>query len=147
MDQPGNLVGSVAFGVSAVAGFIIPSTGELAHAELSNLGTFVGALCFLAGAVLLLPERTEGHQPRSDDTRHWRHLNMRPPAFLPAPCPRTARRPGPHQGHRSQERLVVVVDEFRQVEVGAVVDAATGFSVPAAPVRMRCTGLLQGAVT
>jgi hypothetical protein len=23
-----------------------------------NLGTFVGALCFLTGAVLLLPERT-----------------------------------------------------------------------------------------
>jgi hypothetical protein len=23
-----------------------------------NLGTFVGALCFLVGAVLLLPERT-----------------------------------------------------------------------------------------
>jgi hypothetical protein len=55
-----NLVGSIAFGVSAVAAFIIPDTGQLWHAELSNLGTFVGALCFLAGAVLLLPERTAG---------------------------------------------------------------------------------------
>jgi hypothetical protein len=26
---------------------------------LVNLGTFVGGLCFLLGAVLLLPERTE----------------------------------------------------------------------------------------
>ncbi len=55
-----NLVGSLAFGVSAVAAFIIPATGELWNVELSNLGTFVGALCFLAGAFLLLPERTAG---------------------------------------------------------------------------------------
>ena len=25
---------------------------------LTNLGTFVGAVCFLAGSILLLPERT-----------------------------------------------------------------------------------------
>ena len=54
-----NLVGSVAFGVSAVASYIVPSTGAVRNIELSNLGTFVGALCFLGGAVLLLPERTE----------------------------------------------------------------------------------------
>ena len=55
-----NLAGSVAFGVSAVAAYIVPSTGQLWNAELSNLGTFVGALCFLVGAFLLLPERTAG---------------------------------------------------------------------------------------
>ena len=33
-----NLVGSVAFGVSAVAAFVVPSTGQLWHAQLSNLG-------------------------------------------------------------------------------------------------------------
>ena len=54
-----NLLGSVAFGVSAVAGYVSPATGQLRDAERSNLGTFVGALCFLAGALLLLPERTE----------------------------------------------------------------------------------------
>ncbi len=53
-----NLTGSVAFGVSAVAAAIVPSTGELRNAQLSNLGTFAGAVCFLVGAVLLLPERT-----------------------------------------------------------------------------------------
>ncbi len=58
-----NMVGSIAFGVSAVAAFIVPSTGQVWHEELSNLGTFVGALCFLAGAVLLLPERTGGPEP------------------------------------------------------------------------------------
>jgi hypothetical protein len=58
-----NLAGSVAFGVSAVAGYISPSTGQLHNAELTNLGTFTGALCFLAGALLLLPERTEDTSP------------------------------------------------------------------------------------
>ena len=54
-----NLVGSVAFGVSAVAGYISPATGQLRNAERANLGTLVGAVCFLVGALLLLPERTE----------------------------------------------------------------------------------------
>ena len=54
-----NLLGSVAFGVSAVAGYISPVTGQLRNAERANLGTLIGAVCFLVGAVLLLPERTE----------------------------------------------------------------------------------------
>jgi hypothetical protein len=58
-----NLVGSIAFGVSAVAGYINPSTGQLHNAERSNLGTFIGAVCFLIGAVLLLPERTQESAP------------------------------------------------------------------------------------
>ena len=53
-----NLLGSVAFGVSAVAAFVVPSTDDVWNVRLSNLGTFVGALCFLAGAVLLLPRRS-----------------------------------------------------------------------------------------
>ena len=59
-----NLIGSIAFGVSAVAGYINPATGQLHNAERSNLGTFIGALCFLAGALLLLPERTEETAPQ-----------------------------------------------------------------------------------
>ena len=54
-----NLVGSVAFGVSAIASYVKPN-GQLVSLALTNLGTFVGALCFLAGALLLLPERTMG---------------------------------------------------------------------------------------
>ena len=54
-----NLVGSIAFGVSAVAGYINPTTGALRDAAWSNLGTLVGAVCFLIGAILLMPERTE----------------------------------------------------------------------------------------
>ncbi len=58
-----NLTGSVAFGASAVAAYVIPATGQIRNVELSNLGTFVGALCFLAGAVLLQPERTRDAGP------------------------------------------------------------------------------------
>ncbi|SOD72827.1 hypothetical protein SAMN05892883_2157 [Jatrophihabitans sp. GAS493] len=50
-----NLLGSVAFGVSAAAAYVIHSADDVWRAELSNLGTLVGALCFLAGAILLLP--------------------------------------------------------------------------------------------
>jgi hypothetical protein len=76
-----NLFGSIAFGVSAVAAFIVPSTGELWNVELSNLGTFVGALCFLAGAFLLLPERTADAEPSAP-----------PPPSVPSPAPPTADR-------------------------------------------------------
>jgi hypothetical protein len=44
--------------VSAVASFVRPATGDYVSLFLTNLGTFVGAVCFAAGAVLLLPERT-----------------------------------------------------------------------------------------
>jgi preprotein translocase subunit SecG len=65
-----NLVGSVAFGVSAVASYVKPN-GQLVSLALTNLGTFVGAICFLVGGVLLLPERTM-------------------PAPAPAPAPASA---------------------------------------------------------
>jgi hypothetical protein len=59
-----NVAGSVAFGISAVAAFVIPSSGEVWNAELSNLGTLVGALCFLAGAILMLnPESADAPVP------------------------------------------------------------------------------------
>jgi hypothetical protein len=57
-----NLLGSIAFGVSAVTAYVVPATDDIWDAQLSNLGTFVGALCFLAGAILLLPRPTpESH--------------------------------------------------------------------------------------
>jgi hypothetical protein len=51
-----NLVGSIAFGVSAVTSLIEPSTQEPVSAAVANAGTAIGALCFLAGGVMLLPE-------------------------------------------------------------------------------------------
>ena len=58
-----NLLGSIAFGVSAVAGYISPATGSLHNAQRANRGTLVGAVFFLVGAILLLPERTEEAAP------------------------------------------------------------------------------------
>ncbi len=53
----GNLAGSVAFGISAVASHVL-SSGELRNATWTTLGTFVGGICFLGSSILLLPERT-----------------------------------------------------------------------------------------
>ncbi|MDR7084275.1 H+/Cl- antiporter ClcA [Arthrobacter ginsengisoli] len=65
-----NVAGSVAFGVSAVAAFVIPSSGDVWNAELSNLGTLVGALCFLTGAILMLsPESTDASVPADRGTQ------------------------------------------------------------------------------
>ena len=58
-----NLIGSIAFGVSAVAAFIQPLTGQPINITLVNMGTFVGGVCFLFGGVLLLPERTHPDEP------------------------------------------------------------------------------------
>ena len=58
-----NLVGSIAFAVSAVGAEIVPSTGSLRSLELDNLGTFVGGLCFLAGAILLVPDQAVAVAP------------------------------------------------------------------------------------
>jgi len=54
-----NLVGSIAFGISAVAGYINPVTGQVQNAGRADTQTLIGAVCFFIGAVLLLPERTE----------------------------------------------------------------------------------------
>jgi hypothetical protein len=53
-----NLLGSIAFGVSAIAAFVLPLTGQPINLTLVNLGTLTGGICFLIGAILLLPERT-----------------------------------------------------------------------------------------
>jgi hypothetical protein len=50
-----NLLGCVLFGVSAVASYIVPSSGSILDLAAANWGTSLGALCFLIGAVLLFP--------------------------------------------------------------------------------------------
>ena len=51
-----NLLGSVLFGISAIAGWVQPSTGDLLDAALDNAGTLLGAACFLLGAIWMMPE-------------------------------------------------------------------------------------------
>lgn len=53
-----NLLGSIAFGISAIGAYVLPSTGLPKNELMVNLGTFIGAACFLIGGILLLPERT-----------------------------------------------------------------------------------------
>ncbi|WP_394252098.1 hypothetical protein [Arthrobacter pityocampae] len=65
-----NVAGSVAFGISAVAAFVLPSSGELLNAGLAGLGTFVGALCFLTGAVLMLTPEPTGTPVHADQGIH-----------------------------------------------------------------------------
>ena len=47
-----NMLGSIAFGVSAVAAYVVPSTGDLVSEQWTNLGTAIGAVCFFTAAVL-----------------------------------------------------------------------------------------------
>jgi hypothetical protein len=51
-----NMLGSIFFGISAVTSFVLPDTGELLNTAATNAFTFLGAVCFLAGAYLLFPE-------------------------------------------------------------------------------------------
>lgn len=57
-----NLFGCVAFGLSAVAGYVLSSTGELVNTTVANAATSAGALGFLVGALLLLPEGAKSLQ-------------------------------------------------------------------------------------
>ncbi len=51
-----NMLGSIAFGASAVASLLEPASGEPVSARIANAGTSFGAICFLIGALLLMPE-------------------------------------------------------------------------------------------
>ena len=49
-----NLLGCVLFGISAVAGHVVPSTGSMIDQAASNWNTSLGAACFLACALFTL---------------------------------------------------------------------------------------------
>jgi peptidoglycan/LPS O-acetylase OafA/YrhL len=56
-----NMVGSVFFGIAAVASYVVPDTGELLNTAATNAFTFLGAVCFFFGARLLLrPQAAAG---------------------------------------------------------------------------------------
>jgi hypothetical protein len=60
-----NLIGCVAFGISAVAGYVVHSTGSALDLAAANSWTSLGALCFLVGSVLLLPANRPNRMRRS----------------------------------------------------------------------------------
>ncbi len=50
--QPGvNLLGCIFFGISAVAGYVVPSAGSVLDQAAANWNTALGAACFLACAL------------------------------------------------------------------------------------------------
>jgi len=54
-----NLLGCILFGISAIAGYVVPSTGSIVDLAASNWNTALGAACFFAcAAATLLTGRT-----------------------------------------------------------------------------------------
>ena len=49
-----NLLGCIFFGISAVAGYLVPSTGSLLNLAAANWSTALGAACFLSCALATL---------------------------------------------------------------------------------------------
>jgi hypothetical protein len=75
-----NLLGSVAFGVSAITSFVLPSVGTMINANVTNLFTALGGVCFFVGALLQLLETNRENagvdKDASEDRRiaHTSHL-------------------------------------------------------------------------
>jgi len=53
-----NLLGCVFFGISAVAGYVVPATGSMLDQAAANWNTSAGAACFLACALASLRDRS-----------------------------------------------------------------------------------------
>lgn len=49
-----NMIGSIAFGIAAIAGVFLPTTGDPLNISIVNAGTFLGAACFLSAAILVV---------------------------------------------------------------------------------------------
>jgi hypothetical protein len=70
-----NMIGSILFMASALASYVLPRTGELINSQISLIGTLLGALCFLLGAVLMFPTwshaiRNTSPEPHEDPQHH-----------------------------------------------------------------------------
>lgn len=50
-----NMIGCIAFGVSAVGAFIL-ANGSVADAAIANWGTLIGAICFFLASAIALPQ-------------------------------------------------------------------------------------------
>jgi hypothetical protein len=63
--EPGvNLLGCVLFGISAVAGYVVPTTGSVRDLAAANANTSAGAACFLACALATLRTGRTSKSPR-----------------------------------------------------------------------------------
>ena len=66
-----NLLGCIFFGISAVAGYVVPATGSIIDQAACNGNTSLGAACFLACALFTL---LSGHTSKSPRLRRLRAL-------------------------------------------------------------------------
>jgi hypothetical protein len=64
-----NLLGCIFFGISAIAGYVVPSKGSMIDLAASNWNTSLGAACFLACALATLRTGVSGKL-----SMRWREL-------------------------------------------------------------------------
>ena len=72
-----NLLGCVFFGISAVAGYVVPSTGSMLDLAAANWNTSLGAACFLACAFDTLWSGRASKMPIRRELRKLEHEVVR----------------------------------------------------------------------
>jgi len=68
-----NLLGCIFFGISAVAGYVVPSTGSMLDLAAANWNTSLGAACFLACALDTLHTGKVSKMPNRSRLRMLEH--------------------------------------------------------------------------
>ncbi|HEU5211337.1 MAG TPA: hypothetical protein VFU10_01050 [Gaiellaceae bacterium] len=68
-----NLLGCIFFGISAVAGYVVPSSGSIVDLAAANWNTSLGAACFLACAVDTLRTDKASKMPLRRELRALEH--------------------------------------------------------------------------
>ena len=68
-----NLLGCIFFGISAVAGYVVPSTGSMLDLAAANWNTSLGAACFLACALDTLHTDRASKMPLGRGLRGLEH--------------------------------------------------------------------------
>src|SRR5437764_14419393 len=72
-----NLLGCIFFGISAIAGYVVPSTGSILDLAAANWNTSLGAACFLACAVDTLHTDEASKVPGHRGLRELEHALKR----------------------------------------------------------------------
>ena len=68
-----NLLGCIFFGISAIAGYVVPSTGSILDQAAANWNTALGAACFLACALDTLHSDQAAKMPGFHRLRELEH--------------------------------------------------------------------------
>lgn len=63
-----NMIGSIAFGISAVGAYAAPGAEAILNVTWANVGTSIGAVCFLTAALLTRPGATSVSSSPSQGT-------------------------------------------------------------------------------